>query len=58
MNRQILSALIMGLLLLLLFSPFAAIALLMGILFIAAAFWMVTALAQGIFSNTKKSHPN
>ncbi|MDX2229489.1 MAG: hypothetical protein NW220_07615 [Leptolyngbyaceae cyanobacterium bins.349] len=50
MNRQILSVLIMGLLLLFLFSPFAALGLLLVTLFVAAAFWMVASLFQGVLS--------
>jgi len=54
MNRQILSALIMGLLLLFLFSPFSALALLMVTLFVAAAVWIITSLVQGLTSGPEK----
>jgi len=51
MNRQVVSALTLGLLLVLLFSPFAALSLLFVGLFVAAAFWMVTSLIGGIASS-------
>jgi hypothetical protein len=54
MNRQILSALVMGLLLLLIFSPFAALGLLFVMLAVASLFWFVTALFQGATSGEEK----
>lgn len=54
MNRQLLTALILGLLLLFIFSPFAAFASLLVMLVVATAFWMVSSLLQGILASGDK----
>ncbi|MDX2242598.1 MAG: hypothetical protein NW224_18065 [Leptolyngbyaceae cyanobacterium bins.302] len=53
MNRQWLTALVLGLLLLFIFSPFAALALLMVMLVGAIAFWLVASLLQGILTGSE-----
>lgn len=54
MNRQVLSVLVMGLLLLFIFSPFAALGLMFVMLFAASLFWFVAALFQGATSGEER----
>ena len=55
MNRQILTAFILALVLLFIFSPFASLALLMLALLTATTVWMLAALVQGLLSSPDQS---
>lgn len=54
MNRSMQTALVLAVLVLFILSPFAGLALLMGVMVIAAILWMISSLVQGIASGQEE----